>query len=119
MKVISLSTNINSADPERLTAFYKDVVGLTIEPSSGGFAVAEGAFIFIDGHSELSGPAKEPARVLINFMVDDIAAEEARLKAAGVSFSRSQGKEEWGGVISTFADPDGNYVQLIQFDPGG
>jgi hypothetical protein len=34
-----------------------------------------------------------------------------------VKFSRSQGREYWGGVISTFADPDGNLLQLIQFKP--
>jgi catechol 2,3-dioxygenase-like lactoylglutathione lyase family enzyme len=50
-------------------------------------------------------------------MVDDIAAEEARLEALGVTFIRKQGREDWGGVISTFLDPDGNYGQLIEFKP--
>ena len=55
--------------------------------------------------------------MLINFFVDDLAAEQARLEGLGVKFIRTAGREEWGGVISTFLDPDGNYCQLIQFRP--
>lgn len=55
--------------------------------------------------------------MLINMFVEDIAAEQARLQAQGVTFIREQGKEYWGGVISTFLDPDGNYLQLIEFRP--
>ena len=46
-------------------------------------------------------------------VVEDIAAEQSALEAKGVRFIRSQGKEEWGGIISTMADPDGNYFQLM------
>jgi len=53
--------------------------------------------------------------MLVDLVVDDVAAEQARLEGQGVSFIRSQGKEEWGGTISTFADPDGNYCQLVQY----
>ena len=55
--------------------------------------------------------------MLIDFFVEDIAAEQARLKSHGVKFIREEGKEHWGGVISTFLDPDGNYCQLIQYKP--
>jgi len=117
MKTNMLITNVTSADPERLTAFYRDVVGLQHDPSSGGFNISETALFAIDGHSETLGQTKEPSRVLVGCFVDDLAAEEERLKAAGVEFIRSQGKEEWGGMFSTFTDPDGNYVQLGQM-PG-
>jgi hypothetical protein len=40
------------------------------------------------------------------------------LEAKGVQFIRTQGKEWWGGTISTFVDPDGNYIQLLEFRPG-
>jgi predicted enzyme related to lactoylglutathione lyase len=53
--------------------------------------------------------------MLLDFFVDDLAAEQKRLEAAGVKFIRTAGKEPWGGVISTFLDPDGNYCQLIEF----
>ena len=70
-----------------------------------------------DGHSGTKGAAKEPTRYLLNFFVEDIDAEERRLKDQGVHFIRSQGREFWGGVISTFVDPDGNYAQIIEYRP--
>lgn len=53
----------------------------------------------------------------MNLFVNDVAAEQARLEKQGVQFIRSQGREFWGGIISTFIDPDGNYAQLIEFKP--
>ena len=35
-------------------------------------------------------------------------------RRAGVEFVRRGGKEPWGGRISTFLHPDGNYYQLIE-----
>ena len=118
MNVSSVFLNINSEDPQRLYTFYRDVVGLPVQEGMGEHALnVAGMTLGFDGHSEVKGPAKEPARVLFDMFVDDIAAEEARIAGHGVKFVRSQGKEYWGGVISTFADPDGNLVQLMYFDP--
>lgn len=118
MDVTSFNINITSEHPERLAAFYRDIVGL--EPNAqmgdGAFDVA-GANFLIDGHSDTKGDNADPQRTLINFFVDDLAAEQARLEAEGVRFIRTAGKEYWGGVISTFVDPDGNYAQIIEFKP--
>lgn len=118
MDVASFNINITTDQPERMKAFYRDVVGLPLNEEVGGFMVGSGgAMLLIDGHSETHGKAKEPQRVLINFMVDDIAKEQAALAGRGVTFLRDQGREEWGGIISTFQDPDGNYLQLIEYRP--
>ncbi len=116
MKVNSFVININSEQPDRLRAFYADVVGLPRNPDMGEHAFMAGNTPFlIDGHSEVHGQAKEPQRVLVDFFVDDLAAEQKRLEGQGVKFIRTAGREFWGGVISTFVDPDGNYCQLIEF----
>ena len=119
MKTTSFIVNVTTDQPEVLTAFYRDVVQLAQNPNIGetAFEITPGATFIIDGHSDVKGKAKEPARVLIDFFVEDIAAEQARLKSKGVTFIREEGKEYWGGVISTFLDPDGNYVQLIEYKP--
>ena len=118
MKVNQLILTVTSEDPDRLAAFYADTVGLPKNPDVGERAFTAGGTIFlIDGHSETKGAAKEPHRMLINFFVDDLAAEQRRLEGQGVRFIRTAGREQWGGVISTFLDPDGNYCQLIQFRP--
>ena len=118
MQLESFAMNLTSEQPERLFEFYRDIVGLRLRPEMGDHAFVLGdATLFVDGHSDTSGKAREPQRVLIDFFVPDIEAEQARLEAAGVEFVRREGKEYWGGIISTFADPDGNYCQLIQFKP--
>ncbi|HEX6030062.1 MAG TPA: VOC family protein [Tepidiformaceae bacterium] len=119
MKASNLFLNLNSDDPMRLYNFYHDVVGLDVQPDSGQYALqlSPGVTLGFDGHSEVHGRAKEPARILVDLFVDDIAAAEDELRARGVTFLRSQGVEYWGGIISTFEDPDGNYLQVIQYDP--
>lgn len=119
MKVTQCIVNLNSGDPDRLGTFYRDVIGLEGNADIGPNAFNAGGTTFlIDGHSEVSGPNSDPPRVLINFFVDDLSAEQERLESAGVEFIRKAGREEWGGVISTFVDPDGNYGQLIEFKQG-
>ena len=118
MKVNQLVLNVTSENPQRLIEFYRDVVGLAPNPEIGeGAFDAGGTAFMVDGHSETKGSTREPQRVLVSFFVDDLSAEEERLKGQGVKFIRSAGREEWGGVISTFVDPDGNYGQLIEFTP--
>ncbi len=118
MQVTSFNININSARPEALIDWYANVLGL--EPNDqmgeGAFNVA-GGHILIDGYSDIHGPASEPARVLINLFVDDLAAERSRLLGQGVQFTRDPEREPWGGLITTLLDPDGNYLQLLEFNP--
>ena len=119
MKVNNFHIQITSENPDRLKSFYRDTVGLPNVPEmgDGAFAVG-GANLFVDGHSETRGQVKEPQRMLVDLVVDDVAAEQARLEGQGVEFIRREGKEEWGGTISTFLDPDGNYCQLVQYPQG-
>lgn len=117
MKVNSFTINVTSEDAQRMIAFYRDVLGLTPNPDVGEGAFQAGQTLFtVDGHSETKGPTAEPQRVLIDFFVDDVTAEQKRLEQ-GVTFIRKFGQEPWGGVISTFLDPDGNYCQLIEYKP--
>jgi predicted enzyme related to lactoylglutathione lyase len=118
MNVTGFNVNVTSEQPDRLKDFYREVLGLKPNPDYGeGAFDAGGTMFFVDGHSETKGATKEPQRVLINFFVEDLAAEQKRLEGKGVEFIRTAGKEEWGGTISTFRDPDGNYCQLMQFTP--
>ena len=119
MNVNQIIININSDQPAALMAFYRDVVGLPPHPDSNreSTLIAGGAELVFDSHSEVHGRTPQPQRILLNLFVDDLAAEQARIEAQGVTFTRTAGREPWGGVISTFADHDGNYCQLIEFRP--
>ena len=116
MKVTGSFVNITSDNAARLGEFYRDTVGLEAQQGMGLYAFQfGGATLSFDGHSETGGPVKEPSRVIMSMFVDDLAAEQKALEAKGVKFSRTAGKEEWGGLISTFSDPDGNLMQLIEY----
>jgi hypothetical protein len=82
MEITDFNINITSSQSDVLSDWYESVLGLARNEESGGFIVG-GVHIFIDGHSETSGAAKEPHRVLINMSVDDLAAEQARLRGSG------------------------------------
>jgi predicted enzyme related to lactoylglutathione lyase len=118
MQVQGVFINVTSEKPKELLAFYRDVVGLEPNPDMGEMALklGEGTTLGFDGHSETKGKAKEPSRVLLDVFVPDAKAERERLEARGVKFIRKEGKEYWGGVISTFVDPDGNYAQFISME---
>ena len=115
MKVTEFFVNITSERPNDLFRFYRDVLALPAVAGMGPAVRAAGAVILFDQHSETRGGAREPQRHFTSLMVEDISAEQARIEAQGVSFIRRKGREHWGGIISTFLDPDGNYVQLVQY----
>ncbi|MGE0600924.1 MAG: VOC family protein [Dehalococcoidia bacterium] len=116
MNVTEFFVNITSDRPSELFRFYRDVVALPAAPEYGPAVRAAGAIITFNSHSEVRGGSKEPQRHFTSLKVEDISAEQARIEAQGVSFIRRKGREHWGGIISTFLDPDGNYVQLLQYD---
>ncbi|KXK10173.1 MAG: Glyoxalase-like domain protein [Microgenomates bacterium OLB23] len=69
-------------------------------------------FMSIGEHSEAPGMAKEPARIIINFETTDVKKEFDRIKALGATVVKEP--YEMGSMhIATFADPDGNYFQLM------
>jgi predicted enzyme related to lactoylglutathione lyase len=109
---------LHSERPDVLVDFYKDVVGLTprFEVTPGAFSTgATSAFdLIVEPHSEIHGTAREPQRMLLNFIVEDALAEQRRLKSQAVPFVRDATEEPGVGIFATFTDPDGNYCQLIE-----
>ncbi len=121
MKINRLILILTSDQPETLLSFYRDILGLPEVFDSGpGEGLAGGAVqlnqssLVIEEHSETTGKAKEPQRHFLDLHVDNAAEEQQRLQDQGVEFLREAEQEDWGGVIATFLDPDGNYVQLVQ-----
>jgi glyoxylase I family protein len=114
---------LSSADAKKLSAFYRDVVGLPVgmeaEMGDGGdmafgFEVKNGSDFVVMDHSKITGGNKQPERYMINFVVDDIEAEVKRLKEKKVKLIADIYHIEDYGKVATFEDPDGNYFQLVQ-----
>ncbi|HEY9555403.1 MAG TPA: VOC family protein [Acidimicrobiales bacterium] len=103
---------IGSSNVDAAKQWYRDAFGVT-ENDNGAFEFGT-LGLFVEEHSEVSGPTKEPARVIINLDVDDCRHLESHLDGLGVRWVRKVEQEAFG-LIGTVADPDGNYIQIIQW----
>jgi predicted enzyme related to lactoylglutathione lyase len=112
------TSSIWSEDVNNLLPFYRDTLGLKVGLEAPGFVVfgdPNAPAVALGTHSEVHGKAVDPARHIVGFDVDDVKAEAARLKAAGVEFIEEP-NNFGGGWIATFKDPEGNLLQLLQFE---
>ena len=105
--------------PDRFPAmaeFYTDGLGLEPRSSRHQFVNFEWGEtrLSIAVHDRVFGMSADPDRLMVNLAVSDIHAVADRLAARGLVFSRPPEQESWGGWIATFADPDGNVLQLLQ-----
>jgi predicted enzyme related to lactoylglutathione lyase len=111
MKAQLDSIVISPTDPDRLRGWYANVLDTTID-DQGLLIVGEQRLLFFP-HDEISGPAQEPARIMINMRVDDADAAAQDLERLGVTWVRPLDDTPFGR-IGTVADPDGNYLQIVQ-----
>ena len=103
-------------DLDRLAGFYRDTLDLdprSVHSDSVSFQWGD-MRLRIAKHSHVEGHSKDPIRIMVNLGVTDIHAVHKALVAKGVAFSRPPEQEEWKGWVATFADPDGNTLQLLQ-----
>ncbi len=115
MRIHELAIMIGTDQPESMTAFYGESLGLErVKRFEGIVFNLAGINVRILPHTKISGSSRDPARHQLNLFVDDVAAEFTRLRAQGVPFVREPELEFWGGTVATMQDPDGNYVQLLQ-----
>jgi catechol 2,3-dioxygenase-like lactoylglutathione lyase family enzyme len=120
--VTGLAGVIVSTSPDRFPAmerFYTEVLGLSPRSRRDGFVNFElgGQRLTITLHSDVAGPSRDPARMLVNLACPDVDAAGELLRHRGVRLVRSPETEGWGGRILTVADPDGNLVQLMSLPP--
>lgn len=103
---------VGSSQPEVMKDWYQRCFGVS-QNQMGAFDFGP-VQLFIEPHSEVSGPAKEPARIIINLNVDDCRTLEKHLRSQNVRWVREVEQMPFG-LIGTVADPDGNYVQIIEW----
>jgi predicted enzyme related to lactoylglutathione lyase len=108
------SVMIGSEHPETLGEFYAGVFDRPADMKEGGWYGWQfgDAWLSIGEHSEVKGKAAEPQRVILNLETKEVQAEFDRIKAAGATVVKGP-YELQGAWIATFADPDGNYFQLM------
>ena len=97
---------------DEMKTWYRRAFGVE-ENAMGAFELGA-VQLFIEPHSEVSGPTLEPARCIINLDVEDAEALAEHLRQLDTKFVRDVEQESFG-LIGTVTDPDGNYVQIIQW----
>jgi predicted enzyme related to lactoylglutathione lyase len=107
-----------SEDLNNLLPFYRDVLGLKVAMETADFVLLgdmDAPALGVGTHSEVRGRNSDPARHMVGFATDDIISDSKRLKEAGVEFVEDPYLNEdlW---IATLKDPEGNLVQLFQFE---
>ena len=84
------------------------------EENEMGAFVFGGCQVFIEEHSEVSGAAENPHRIVLNLDVTGCRDLEAHLLSLGVTWERPVEQMPFG-LIGTVSDPDGNLVQIIEW----
>jgi predicted enzyme related to lactoylglutathione lyase len=107
---------IGTKQLKEMVAFYAMVLGKPAEMADEehgfyGWQVGSVYLALLD-HSEMGGKSKDPGRILINLETPQVKEEYERIEAAGATVIRAP-YEMGGGWITTLADPDGNYFQLV------
>jgi predicted enzyme related to lactoylglutathione lyase len=108
-----LAITLESREPDRAAAWYRQALGLSDDDpllTAGGVALG-----FTLGTTDVPNTV-EPARIVLNFHVDDIRAAEARLVALEAVWVRELEHTSWG-IIGTVLDFDGNCVQIVEPAP--
>ena len=109
---------IGTSDSKALAAFYEKVFGRPADLNEGdqwfSWNTSENMSLSIGPHSEIAGQAKEPQRMILNMETPEVQREFARIKKEASGAKVVKEPYEMGGAwIATFADPDGNYFQLV------
>jgi catechol 2,3-dioxygenase-like lactoylglutathione lyase family enzyme len=102
-------TIIYSPEPERLRAFFADVLGL---PSVDA---GQGWLIFALPPAELAAHPAEgaPGHQELYLMCDDLQETVQELEAKGVELSRPIHQERWG-IVTAIRLPDGGELALYE-----
>jgi len=104
---------MRAADPEALTAWYRDCLGLDID-QYGTWAQRPGPTVFAAFPSDTDYFGSAGQQTMLNFRVRDLEAMLAQLRAAGASVDAEIQEMEGVGTFGWVTDPEGNRVELWQ-----
>ena len=104
-----------TADMDRAVAFYRDVLGLRLSRRDGeNWAVFDAGGRMFALHGAVEGRPVRPGGATAVFSVADLDAARTHLTHQGVVFGH-EGEVQGYARFASFADPDANTVQLIEY----
>lgn len=106
-------------DLDRAVKFYRDVLGLELLRKEGSsWAEFETGTIRLALHGGIEGRPVQAGGATAVFEVDDLLEAKAALEERGVEFLDHLGEIEGYARFTSFLDPDGNTVQMIEYLQG-
>jgi len=106
---------VGSTDPDRLRSWYRAAFAPD-QPEQGPLNIG-GVLLVFDTRTDVSDKNAEPVRTIVNFHVEDAHEVEAHLNSVGVTWVAELERRP-SGWFATLLDPDGSYVQIIEFAEG-
>jgi len=103
---------IGTAQVDAMKNWYR--AAFTPEENEMGGFVFGNVQVFVEEHSQVSGPNENGHRIILNLDVTDCRGLESHLRRLEVVWVREVEQEPFG-LIGTLADPDGNLVQIIEW----
>ena len=109
---------VTSKDPKALAAWYRDVLGISLEPWGGAVmrydAPGHPPMVLwnaMPANAEEIAPSKRD--FMINFAVDDLGSFIGRLQKKGVTILKRDDTDAFG-KFAWIVDPDGTKIELWQ-----
>jgi predicted enzyme related to lactoylglutathione lyase len=108
---------IFTPDPERLATFYREVLGIPFAPAQHGNIREHLECLFGNIHFALLKKAQtQPGSVTPSFRVANLGEFLETVNERGIKPLHPVIDLGEGKCCSTIADPDGNWVRLIQLE---
>lgn len=111
---------MTSENPDTLEEFYNKVFGKKPDWKGGTYRgwLIGGGFVTLGFHDKVKGANQSPGRFMFNLETDDLAGDFERIKGVGAKviaapYHPKEDDKNPEEKIATFADPDGNYFQLM------
>lgn len=109
-----------TTEMDRAVRFYRDVLGLPLLRREGpAWALFDTGPVRFALHAAVEGRPVEIGGGTLVFRVEDLDAARASLGGRGVDFDEHVGEVEGYARFTSFRDPDGNRIQLIEYTGEG
>jgi predicted enzyme related to lactoylglutathione lyase len=104
------------SDLTRAVEFYRDALGLRLlRLDAGNWAEFDAGGRRFALHAAVEGQSVTPGGATAVFSVQDLDRAKSELSARGVRFGH-EGDVEGYARFASFTDPDGNTVQVIEYE---
>ena len=104
---------LRAADPEALSAWYRDCLGLDVD-EHGLWQQEAGPTVFATFESTTDYFGSRDQSTMLNFRVADLEAMLAQLRSAGADVAEETQDMEGVGRFGWVTDPEGNRIELWQ-----